>query len=81
MNPASRKKNIGYAEAIVELETILEEMEEESIDVDELSAKVKRASELIALCKEKLSKTQVEIDQVIAGLEEEEDGEEDDDEF
>ena len=67
-----------YAEAMEELEGILEELESESIEVDELTLKVKRASVLIQLCRERLSSTRLEIEQVVAelGSLENEDGEE-----
>ncbi len=67
-----------YAEAMEELEGILEELESESIEVDELASKVKRASTLIQLCRERLSSTRLEIEQVVADLGslENEDGEE-----
>jgi exodeoxyribonuclease VII small subunit len=57
-----------YTEAMEELETILAQLEEESVDVDELTAKVKRASELIQFCRDRLSNTRLEIEQVVAEL-------------
>jgi len=64
-----------YAEMMQELEQILEQLESDSIDVDELSARVKRASELIRICRERLVESQTEIEQVVADLDA--DGEED----
>jgi len=58
-----------YAEAMEELEGILEELEGENVDVDELAARVKRASELIQLCRERLKGARMEIQQVVADLE------------
>ena len=58
-----------YAQAMQELESILAQLEEESVDVDELTAKVKRASELIQFCRDRLSNTRLEIEQVVAELE------------
>ena len=48
------KKKITYAEAIAEIEQILERMKCAQ-SVDTLAADVKRATELIALCREQLS--------------------------
>lgn len=59
-------EEIRYADAMAELERILEALEEDSIDVDQLAAQVKRASELIRLCRARLTHTQVEIEQVVA---------------
>jgi len=58
-------KSQTYKQAIEELETIVNEIENESISVDELSEKVKRASLLIRLCKTKLTKTEEEVSKVL----------------
>ena len=42
------KKKLTYSEAIQEIEQILARLREEQIDVDSLTAEVKRATELIA---------------------------------
>ena len=59
------KKEIGYNEAIREVETILEKLNNEELDVDKLAGEVKRAAELIGLCKEKLRKAEEEVAKVI----------------
>lgn len=64
------KKNIGYDEAIAELEEIVNEMEKENISIDELGSKVKRATELIALCKKKLSDTEKEVSKIFDNADE-----------
>ncbi len=56
---------MSYTKAIAELEEIVEEIENEDISVDDLSKKVKRASELIRLCKIKLTKTENEVNEVL----------------
>ena len=56
---------MSYTKAIAELEKIVEEIENEDISVDDLSKKVKRASELIRLCKIKLTKTENEVNEVL----------------
>jgi len=52
---------ISYAEAINELEEIVNKMENEDIEVDELSDAVKRAGILIRICREKLKVTEEEV--------------------
>ena len=52
---------MSYAEAIGEVERILERFDNEQMDVDELGASVKRAAALIALCKEKLRSAEAEV--------------------
>lgn len=61
-------KNINYAEAIVELEKIVSEIENASIGVDELSDKVKRAAELVKFCRSKLTATEKEVNSILKNL-------------
>lgn len=63
------KKEKTYNEAIAELKAILASIESEEMDVDKLSEEVKKASELIALCKAKLFKTDEELKKVLKDLE------------
>lgn len=73
----SQSKPQSYAKAVEELEAILGDLEGENIEVDELAAKVKRASGLIQFCRERLNGTRLEIEQVVAELENFEDREAD----
>ncbi|MFP4065778.1 MAG: exodeoxyribonuclease VII small subunit [Bacteroidales bacterium] len=59
---------MNYTQAIEELETIVEEIENAEINVDELSEKVKRASELIKLCRKTLYDTEAEVDNILKDL-------------
>ncbi len=61
----------NYSQAIEELENIVTEIENEDISVDELSAKVKRAAELIRICKAVLYKTEEEVNAVLKDMREE----------
>lgn len=63
------KKNISYNEAMAEIELILRKIEQEELDVDDLSEKVKRVSGLIKLCKEKLHTTEQEVEKVLREME------------
>ena len=63
-------KKPAYGEAVEELERIITEIEEESVDVDALTEKVKRATFLIGLCKDRLKDTEVEVQKALSGLEE-----------
>jgi exodeoxyribonuclease VII small subunit len=56
---------LRYNEAISEIEDILRQIESEELDVDDLSAKVKRAYFLLKLCKEKLHATEKDIEQIV----------------
>jgi exodeoxyribonuclease VII small subunit len=65
-------KKISYTEAFAELETILAKVEGDELNVDDLTANVKRAAELIKFCKSKLFETESEIEKIIADIEDEE---------
>jgi exodeoxyribonuclease VII small subunit len=58
----------GYAAALAELDDILRELDSSDVDVDHLAERVARASELIALCRAKISGAQLRIEQVTADL-------------
>ena len=60
----------SYSEAIAEIDEILQQIETGELDVDQLAAKVKQASELLILCKSKLFSTSREIEQVLKEMEE-----------
>ena len=59
------KKKISYKDAIEEIEEILLQIENEELDVDDLSEKVKRVSSLIKICKDKLHKTEEEVENIL----------------
>jgi exodeoxyribonuclease VII small subunit len=58
----------GYAEAIGELESILDELESNDVDVDVLAEHVKRASELIKLCRDRIGNAKLRIEEVVAQI-------------
>jgi exodeoxyribonuclease VII small subunit len=62
-------QEINYTEAFEELQQIVRDMEDGEITVDELSIKVKRATELIKICKKKLSSTEEDVNQILKELE------------
>ena len=57
-----------YTAAFEELQTLVAEIEQGTISVDELASKVKRAAKLIEVCKVKLHATEAEVNQVLADL-------------
>ena len=57
-----------YNESIEKLRAIVVEIERGELDIDKLSQKVKEASRLIQLCKEKLSKTDEEVKKILEEL-------------
>ena len=57
-----------YQKAVKRLDEILQRIENEEIDVDELSDSVKEAVGLIKLCKTKIEKAEMEVKQVVDGF-------------
>lgn len=62
----------NYEEAFDEIQGILEEIENGNISIDELSEKVKRASELIDICKNKLKTTGDDVQNILEKMNEKE---------
>ncbi|HSF46630.1 MAG TPA: exodeoxyribonuclease VII small subunit [Chitinophagaceae bacterium] len=58
-----------YESAYKELQQIAREIEQETVSVDVLAAKVARASELISFCQNKLRSTELEVTKIIEQME------------
>ena len=61
----NQNRQMKYEEAIGQLEKIVRQMENNELDVDQLSEQLKRAQQLIQFCRDKLSKTDEEIRQIL----------------
>lgn len=59
---------IAYREAVKEIEQIIEKIEGEELDVDELASQVKRAGELLNLCKSRLKNTEEDLSRTLEEL-------------
>ena len=64
----SDEEQIGYAEAMRELEEILDALEDDDLDVDVLAANVERASALIQLCRDRIGNARIQVEKVVASL-------------
>jgi exodeoxyribonuclease VII small subunit len=62
-------EEIGYGEAVAEWEEILDEIASDDVDVDLLSVRVRRAAELIRICRRRIHATRMEVEEIVAGLE------------
>jgi exodeoxyribonuclease VII small subunit len=60
---------MSYEDAYRELEQIAQDIENETVSVDVLAQKVKRASDLITLCQARLKATESEVNKIIAKIE------------
>ncbi len=59
------KEAIKYEEAVRQLEQIVTRLEDGELNIDELSGELKKARKLIALCKQRLTKTDEEIQKIL----------------
>ncbi len=59
-------QEMKYEKAYAELQTIVRQMENDELDIDQMAEQLKRAQELIKLCKDKLTKTDEEIKKILA---------------
>ena len=62
---AKKKQELPYAEAMAEIEKILARFRSDEMDVDSLAAEVRRATEMIALCRKKLLRTEEEVKKIL----------------
>ena len=65
-------EKFNYEKSKAELEQILEELELGEASIDTLAKHVKRASELIHLCREKLRQTDQEVQKILKDVDKEE---------
>jgi exodeoxyribonuclease VII small subunit len=69
----SRIGELGYAEAMAELEAILHQLERGDVDLDQLAAQVSRAAALVRLCRGRLDQARTEVTRIVADLDAEAD--------
>ena len=60
------EKEIKYEAALAELQAIVGKLENDELDIDQMTEQLKRAQELIKLCKDKLTKTDEEIKKILS---------------
>ena len=58
-------KDKKYEEAVRQLEAIVDKMERGELDIDSMAAQLKQAQELVKLCKQKLKRTDDEIQKLL----------------
>jgi exodeoxyribonuclease VII small subunit len=61
---------IRFGEAIEELEGILHRVEAEEIDIDDLAEELKKAAELLEVCRSKIRQAELEVTQIVQALDE-----------
>ena len=58
----------SFREAIDELERILARIEGEEVDVDRLAEELRRAAELLEVCRAKIRRAEAEVTQIVQQL-------------
>lgn len=59
------KKDLTYREAFTKLQHLVGELEDGTIQLEELAAKVQQANELISICEKKLRKVEGDVNKVM----------------
>ncbi len=62
------EQNYTYVDALNELQSIVRDIEVGEVTVDELAEKIKKASQLIAICKAKLTASEEEVERLLKQL-------------
>ena len=60
------KEELKYEEAFAQLQDIVRKMENDEYSIDEIAVQLKEAQRLIKFCKDKLTKTEAEIQKIQA---------------
>lgn len=57
-----RKEELTYEQALAELEIIVQQLQQQTISIDDLEKQSKRAADLVIFCQEKLKKVELALD-------------------
>lgn len=80
MSPDPPGESLGYAEAVAEIEAILDRLEHDEPDVDRIAADVARAGLLVAHCRDRIATARLKVEEITATLARPDDRRPDDDE-
>ena len=62
---------LSFSQAMEELESVLRRIEGDEIDIDQLGRELGRAAELLEICRKKIRRAEVEVQQIVETIEEE----------
>ncbi len=74
MSATTEEEKPSFSVAMKELESILERIDGDDIDIDRLASELRRATELLELCRGKIRKAEVGATQLVQQREEPDDG-------
>ena len=66
----SKEKSFKFESAMEELELILQKLDSSEVNIDSLTVDLQRASELIEWCRSRLETTRVDVERIVADLDE-----------
>lgn len=59
------EREVSFGDAMQELEAILQRIDDDAVDVDRLARELRRATELLELCRGKIRKAELEVTQIV----------------
>jgi len=65
----SATENPSFTDAMQELEAILNRIDNDTVDVDKLARELRRATDILEICRGKIRKAEVEVSQIVQKLE------------
>ena len=65
----SESDNPSFTDAMQELEAILNRIDNDTVDVDRLAKELRRATDILELCRGKIRKAELEVSQIVQKLE------------
>jgi exodeoxyribonuclease VII small subunit len=69
MSEGTKSEDLSFSKALQELEAILQRIDNDSIDIDALAGELRRATDLLEICRGKIRKAEVEVNQIVQRLE------------
>jgi exodeoxyribonuclease VII small subunit len=72
-SPETPEETTSFSSALAELEAILRRIDGDEIDIDRLAEELRRAAELLEVCRTKIRKAEVEVHQIVEQLGDEDD--------
>lgn len=68
MSTTDPDDEVGFNEALAELERIVAQLESDDLDVDHLTERVERAAHLVALCRRRIEGTRMRVEEILDRL-------------
>ena len=69
MSEGTNGEDLSFSNALQELEAILQRIDNDAIDIDALASELRRATDLLEVCRGKIRKAETEVSQIVQRLE------------